>query len=441
MNRPAVFIATTGGPVQIERIIRERAPLSLVMLGRSARSLPISGDYDDFVRPASGPVDRFLGPFPAGGFRLELSAAVDCGDSWQLAVFIAHALAAADGVSLAASLDDADAVLWLSGTVDYDGQVGPVGSIADKLDSTASAFADWRRRGLPVTLATPAGDDSDRVAAVGETIGATALAADDVRGLCRALDLPRPAPCIEARTVAAGRRSRRRIAGAALLALAAGGTVAAATSGTWWPAPTGPQAAGTAQPAPAAAAVPPAVVPRITQAVHRPQPATAHRAAAGTTPARRAIARPPHAGGEPSVQIIERRAPPGEDCRAVHFGDADAVLRPVPLDRDGRPHASRREGLCGLAFVVELGKASRYVRAGLDIDQGRIAGPAAPPPALSGGAAVQGTQHWRIDLPARRFDGLQYRLRVTIADHPLPPPPQPAAAGGRQILLAHAVSD
>ena len=57
-----------------ERITRERAPQSMVCLKRTSRVLPISGDYDSFVRRGSGVIERTFGPFEDGAFRLDVAA-------------------------------------------------------------------------------------------------------------------------------------------------------------------------------------------------------------------------------------------------------------------------------------------------------------------------------------------------------------------------------
>lgn len=90
-----VFLATTEGVVQIERITREDARQSAICLKRTTKVLPVSAGYDAFVRPPSGVIEREFGPYPAGAFRLDVSAPVSEGESWQLGVFAAHALAAA----------------------------------------------------------------------------------------------------------------------------------------------------------------------------------------------------------------------------------------------------------------------------------------------------------------------------------------------------------
>lgn len=432
MKRPAVFIATTSGPVQIERIIRERAPLSLMMLGRGSKSLPVSPDYDDFVRPPSGPIERFFGPFDDGGFRLELSAPVDAGESWQLAVFVSHAVQAADQLALARDLDEADSVIWLTGTVDYDGRVGRVGHIEDKLHSATTALGDWQRRGLPVVLAVPAGDDDAGLAATAAQHGARAVGVSDALRLCRDLGLMPAEPTADT----AGRRRRARRLPDAVVLAAMAGLVSLAVAAAWLllPREPGDLAVASVEREKTGDAAPILLQPPATQTpAAAPSTATAGTAMA-PAPVTASIGRPP------VVRIFERRAPAGSDCLNVHFGDAVPELIPVALGPGGEAAPSRSAGLCGLRFVIELGDAARYLRARLQIEQGRIAGPATPPEALSGATAVRGRQRWDIDLPVRRFDGLRYRLQLSIGEAPLTAARRPAPADNIELSLSHAVT-
>src|SRR5215469_10541440 len=136
MRRIAIFIATTAGPVRVERITRERAPQSMVCLKRSSTVLPISVGYDAFVRPGSGVVERTFGPFEDGAFRLDLSGPIESGESWQLGVFVAHALVACGGTLVCE--EDAEAIVWLTGTVDCDLAVGSVGHVSEKIHASQS---------------------------------------------------------------------------------------------------------------------------------------------------------------------------------------------------------------------------------------------------------------------------------------------------------------
>ena len=89
MNETAdlgIFIATTKGSVGIQRITEEDPEIaSVVCLAGKAMPLPISNAYQDFVRQATGVVQRDFGH---GSFRVDLSATIEDGYSWQLGLYL-----------------------------------------------------------------------------------------------------------------------------------------------------------------------------------------------------------------------------------------------------------------------------------------------------------------------------------------------------------------
>ncbi|MCW9035532.1 MAG: DUF4384 domain-containing protein [Rhodospirillales bacterium] len=176
----AVYIATTGGPVRVERITQEPAPQSVVCLRRSSEVLPISGDYDDFVKPGSGVIVREFGPFEDNAFRLDLSGSISAGKSWQFGVFIAHALDAAQGYALAESDDEAEEIFWLTGLVDYDLNLGPVNHIPEKLEASQLSFETWKASGKNITLCLSQKQNSEEI---------PALPGIEVLGLNNAMEL------------------------------------------------------------------------------------------------------------------------------------------------------------------------------------------------------------------------------------------------------------
>lgn len=140
----AVYIATTAGPVRIDRLVLEPAPQSVVCLNRSSEVLPISADYDDFVRPGSGVIMREFGPFGGNAFRMDLAGgSISGGKSWQLPVFIAHAVDTAADCELVPEGEDADEIIWATGLVDYDLNVGAVNHIPEKLAASTEQFKEW----------------------------------------------------------------------------------------------------------------------------------------------------------------------------------------------------------------------------------------------------------------------------------------------------------
>lgn len=172
MNGPVrVVVATTEGPSTVLRVTAEDPALrSVVCLGRSTTTLPISRAYDAFVRAPTGVVERAVGH---RAFRVDVSAPIDDGDSWQLGLYLAHRLKAAGRLAE----DDAPAalVLWASGRVDADLTVQPVDRLDEKLRRSVTLFATPGMRILAVVpvaqaealAALPSSVESMAVGAVG----------------------------------------------------------------------------------------------------------------------------------------------------------------------------------------------------------------------------------------------------------------------------------
>lgn len=158
--RFAVYIGATGGPVRIERFVAEGTPLSEVFVGRAVEPLiPMATAFDNFMRPGRPP-ERLFGLFEDGGWRMDISAPIDSGDSWELAVLIAFGLAR-EG-RLARPGERSDAAIWLTGRVNADLQVGSVGHVAEKLADSRILLDDLE---IPCTCFVPvgAGIDDERV--------------------------------------------------------------------------------------------------------------------------------------------------------------------------------------------------------------------------------------------------------------------------------------
>lgn len=156
MSKISVYIGTTGGPVQIERISNEKAPLSEICKGREITALmPISADYENFVQPGR-PLERAFGPFTHSSFRMDISDEITSGQSWHLATFIAHGLERDS--RLARPNEPVTEIIWLTGKVNVDLQIEPVGHIKQKINSSRNFFEDCEARGEKVSIFIPSSD-------------------------------------------------------------------------------------------------------------------------------------------------------------------------------------------------------------------------------------------------------------------------------------------
>ncbi len=409
-----VYLATTEGPVEVERLTREQAQQSAVCLKRTAKLLAISSDYDAFVKQPSGVIEREFGPFAPGAFRLDVSAQIGDGDSWQIGVFAAHLLAEAG--MLATPEDKTDAAVWLTGRVNNDLRVGGVGHVAEKLHASRDEFAALLGKGVPVTLFLPRG--GRQTAAMADLPQELRLVeVDSTADLCRELGLDaRTKALVADRTEASGpisqtgrlaiRRRKRhwRWAGPLAVFLAVAGVSAILT-------------------------VPVLLDWRQRFAaggfVERDQVLTEARQ--GEDLIRRLLAMVYESWfaatlpGADQVQVMvhERRPPDGRTCAAVHFRNVEAVTVPVPRGSATGFSPSAHEGLCGLEFTVVVRGRPLYAAALLRVTSGRYLEAGPRPDFLAGAKPFDGRQAWAIDLPWRLRAPFAYRLDVVAASYPV----------------------
>lgn len=148
----AVVIGTTEGPSEVLRIAVEAPEIrSVVCLGMSTEALPISPAYDAFVRRPTGVVERELGH---AAYRVDVSARIDNGNSWQLGFYLAHRLMAAG--RLATPEEAPEHWIWVTGTLNSDLVIGPVVETERKLRQSEDWFARRAEAGATVTVVAPA---------------------------------------------------------------------------------------------------------------------------------------------------------------------------------------------------------------------------------------------------------------------------------------------
>lgn len=135
-GRLRVVVATTDGPSIVQRITAEDPGLrSVVCLAGTSMDLPISAAYDAFVRRPTGVVERDVGHRV---FRVDVDRPIAAGASWQLGLYLAHRLKAVG--RLAEDSEPAEGIVWATGSVDVDLNVGPVDRVAEKARRSASVF-------------------------------------------------------------------------------------------------------------------------------------------------------------------------------------------------------------------------------------------------------------------------------------------------------------
>ena len=88
MREFTVLIPTTQNVVGFTDITEENKNVSpIVCINNNLTPLPISADYNNFVKSPSGIVEKFT---DISSYRLDLTDNIDTGESWQLGFFMAH---------------------------------------------------------------------------------------------------------------------------------------------------------------------------------------------------------------------------------------------------------------------------------------------------------------------------------------------------------------
>src|SRR5262249_54145670 len=192
-GRVRVLIPTTNGLVEILLLTQEDPIIgrSVACIGGTTETADIAAGYHAFVASPTGTIERLFG-HPC--YRLDVSARIDAGASWQLGVLAAHALQAAD--RLAQENDSADAVLWATGSVrSVDLTVGAVGHIEEKLAHSRPRLQQEVQAGRRVVLAVAAENAASLNAALADDPslrGIEVLAVGGARVLCEQLGVPLP---------------------------------------------------------------------------------------------------------------------------------------------------------------------------------------------------------------------------------------------------------
>ena len=151
MTSIRVYIATTQGPSEIQRIAEEDPKVrSVVCLNGTSEALPISAAYDAFVRKPTGVIEKKYGH---SVYRVDVSERISDGKSWQLGLFAAHALFSVG--CLAGKGEDIEKAVWITGEVDRDLNVIPVDHIEEKFRQSAPLFAELKAANIPLTIFVP----------------------------------------------------------------------------------------------------------------------------------------------------------------------------------------------------------------------------------------------------------------------------------------------
>jgi hypothetical protein len=342
VKRVRVLIATTEGPSEVQQITEEESEVrSVICLDGTSEALPISADYESFVRKPTGVIERLYGH---SSYRTDVSHPISGGRSWQLGALVAHDLLAAG--RLAAKGMAADEVLWVTGEVRHNLEIVGVDHAREKVRESASQLRAAVADGARVTLLVPQANRADIETEIGHLELGPGLRVEALQSWPGGFGGPRGA-----------RRTGRRGRAFAVVAAGAAAIMAAAYGVETWLAPDTAAgldrlvaAPGPPEPATASAAMPRAADPMPSM----PSP----------PPARPAPPRPaPQSGLNIEVFAVELRPPAGHTCGGQRL--TGGLLTETVVDQGVSgdfPHRTARD-LCDVEFRVKNTSASaRHVR-------------------------------------------------------------------------------
>jgi hypothetical protein len=398
-----IFIATTNGSVGIQRITKEDPDIdSVVCLDGKAMPLPISNAYQDFVRQPTGVVHRDFGH---GSFRVDLSAIIEDGYSWQLGLYLGHAAASAGRLTGDATNDAIH--VFVTGEVDVDLKVLAVDHVAVKLDRLKVHMANLSAAGGRVIIIMPSENLSEvpdgwihsnielrGVATVSEALDAVGLAVKP-----RTSKTP---PVI----VAPGKTTKKPVNTTRRLVLAFAGLITISTAAAHTLYLTGFENWTSLKRA----------------GKYRALDTALNKAADGDALDRlRAniyqhylnVTRPNK--DHVHIRLIEHRAPQGKTCAAVHFGAAKAVPKEAQHHSDRVFEAAQINGLCQLEFIAVAdknttylwGRYARWPSGRNDISEIIVHGPS------------RRELRWKIDLPRQLQEDFKMHIVVAVDDQPV----------------------
>ena len=413
MIRVSVLIATTDGPVQVQRLAEEDPEVrSVICLNGTSEALPISGAYDAFVRKPTGVIERLFGH---SVFRMDVSARVSDGRSWQLGVFAAHALY--DRSMLAGRLEDATHVLWLTGEVNNDLEVGSVEHVAKKIERSAETLSGFFDEGGTVLLGYPKGNEAEVERVLGKDPGfknmtLQPIPMESTDDLLAALPREAEAAASKAAQAAASGQKLTPTGKGRLRAVWVAGALTVAVAGVF-----GWDVFGEVSRWQAMAEEGAFAKLLSDMEVRRKSTCMTCRAAAAVYPVVVGLGGP--GKGDLELTANEVRAPEGRSCALVKFGRAYGEETALDMASIGRFADSPADGLCGMVYRLRNASSAPFhgwlnVRPRL----GRIAGARARRGTEHAQLAPGETLTVRVRVPDWLRSNVTYAVRAVAGEGP-----------------------
>ncbi len=154
MKYYTVVIPTTKNVVGISDIIIEDPLVSSVICeNNSLEALPISGQYDSFVKSPTGVIEKITGN---PSYRIDITSKIQQGNSWQLAIAIAHILHNNKLLSFSNEenliSNNNVSVIWASGTINTNLDVKGINYLDNKVKKSITFFRQCVQKNIIVKI-------------------------------------------------------------------------------------------------------------------------------------------------------------------------------------------------------------------------------------------------------------------------------------------------
>jgi len=395
----AIFIATTGGPIQIERLTEERAPQSMICISGSTTILPISKKYHDFVRRGSGIIEREFNLIDNISFRADVSGVIDSGKSWQLGFFLAHAVTSSKQATLVNNPSDADCVIWATGCVDYDLNVLKVDHLIEKLKTSSTLLSKLKLEKKSTTLIFPNSQNENISDVRAFADAAEIYAADKLHSLLDILKIDTISEPLKTQPPNGGLVAsswRTPLTWTIII------TIIISLFSVWFFSDLPTLDVSSLKPS------------QPLEKVQTEIPLKSETTIVKIKPT------------EPMVKILEQKnvklfalgPPEGKTCINVIFSGIEP--KKVPIDYDGALKVTEQklEKVCRLLFEFSPRK-NKYFAAVLNKVSGRYVRFQKKPEALAGVKLFSTRQSWTIELPRKMKEPFHYHLITLSSDKPL----------------------
>ena len=154
MKYYTVVIPTTKNVVGISDIIIEDPLVSSVICeNNSLEALPISSQYNSFVKSPTGIIEKITGN---SSYRIDITSKIQQGNSWQLAIAIAHILHNNKLLSFSNEenliSNNNVSVIWASGTINANLDVKGINYLDNKVKKSITFFRQCVQKNIIVKI-------------------------------------------------------------------------------------------------------------------------------------------------------------------------------------------------------------------------------------------------------------------------------------------------